>query len=548
MNAGRIIYARWLSVAIPFVYFLLWSTAFSTAYPGLRRRNYPHLAEPSAIREPKDSETPPHKPHKFKGPLWCDGPITAGPTADREAYVCEGQTLCKGATGCDGPLTCTGSWFDDEGMLACRGDLLCDGALSCNEITPAACLPGLRGMPDWALGLLLGFLILISGAITGCTAAVMQGALDLENKVARDIMKPIPDVKMLDVKDRMNIGRWKKVINWGYSRIPVYSSIEENRRADSPYQDCPIKIWGYLHCFVELAVLIAIVEKGPPIEPKTQDNTPANNAPPNRVCEGIRDGIFKKLKFIRNEGDYQQPLTQTPKYWTDSPIYKLSREQPLGIVTMEDVLKALLRSPIFDEKDITHYRRRMGHGSGSPERVFESELQSPFARESLNSDELEVESELPAGLAIQLNTKNGGNGSDIASRKEHNSGDKHLSFSKPLVPISSRERRRNALTDPLGGTPRCNSPEGLSSKDKGKGKAFEVRKAMSENNYSTNASDGFELESLTGVSIPSSIFSHSTSTTSHLVDLLGLRGEYTNSSGPGPPTLDEEFPVPVHST
>lgn len=67
-------------------------------------------------------------------------------------------------------------------------------------------------------------------------------------------MKPISDVKMLNVKDRMNIDRWKRVINWGYSRIPVYSSIRENRRADSPYQDCPIKIWGYLHCFVGFTV------------------------------------------------------------------------------------------------------------------------------------------------------------------------------------------------------------------------------------------------------------------------------------------------------
>jgi len=69
-------------------------------------------------------------------------------------------------------------------------------------------------------------------------------------------MKPISDVKMLDVKDRMNIDRWKRVINWGYSRIPVYSALEENRTAVSPYQDCPIKIWGYLHCFVGFTVLL----------------------------------------------------------------------------------------------------------------------------------------------------------------------------------------------------------------------------------------------------------------------------------------------------
>lgn len=261
----------------------------------------------------------------------------------------------------------------------------------------------------------------------------------------------------------------------------------------------------------------------------------------------MRDAICKKLKFIRKEGDYQQPMTQVPKYWTDSSRYKLSREQPLGIVTMEDVLEALLRSSIFDEKDISHSSRRRRNGEDSPREVFESELQRPFSREPLNSERLEVESELPAGPDIQLTPKNGEGNSDSAAREKLNSGNKRLPLSKPLVPLSSKERRRNALTDPLGGTPRRNSPEGLSSKDKGKGKAVEVRKAMSENNYSTNTSDDFELESLTGASVPSSIFSHSTGTTSHLIDLLGLRGQYANSSDFYLSTLDEESSASAHS-
>ena len=261
----------------------------------------------------------------------------------------------------------------------------------------------------------------------------------------------------------------------------------------------------------------------------------------------MRDTIFKKLKFIRKEGEYQQPMTQVPKYWTGSSRYKLSREQPLGIVTMEDVLKALLRSSIFDEKDISHSRRRRGTGEDSLREVFERESQRPFSREPLTSERLEIESELPAGLDIQLAPKNGEGSSESAARGKHNSGNKHLSSPKPLVPLSSKERRGNALTDPLGGTPRQNSPEKLSSKDKGKGRAFEVRKAMSESNYSTNASDDFELESLTGASVPSSIFSHSTGTTSHLMDLLGLRGQYANSSDFYLSTLDEESSASANS-
>ncbi|RPA99177.1 hypothetical protein L873DRAFT_1843730 [Choiromyces venosus 120613-1] len=751
MNTRKIIYARWLSVAIPLLCFLLWTTTSSTAYPCLRRRNYLHLFEPNPAHKPLDPAIflKPQK-IKLKGPLRCNGTITPVSIDGETTYVCEGQALCKGTTSCIGALTCTDSWFNDKGRLACKGGLLCDGRLACNETLPATCLPGLRMMPDWALGIFLGLLILISGFITGCTAAlnslageelgiytrketaankklsekisqlktfnnlwviscllmcsvtinlslplisaclldnhlwglllsagllivigeilpqiifsrypvallrklmwfiyiilalyaipagilvlifdhavdcrhgseegsiiyitkisalvnlrsrwkgkggnpsvdsvrVMQGALDLENKVAGDIMKPISDVKMLDVKDRMNIDRWKKVISWGYSRIPVYSSLEENRGADSPYQDCPIKIWGCLHCFDmmspdpkevttlrsfpihELPIVdedyplwdllhlfqkgfshIAIVEKVPRVEPETPANSLVENPPPPKCvwrCAG--DAICKKLKFIEKEGDHPQPVARAPRYWTGSSIYKVSREQPSGIVTMEDVLKALLRSPIFDEKDTSHSRRRMACENGSPRGVFESELQEPFSRESLNTEELEPENQIPTGLTIQLATRNENKSSESIARRTPNSGNKHLSFSKPLVPLSNRERRGNALTDPLGGTSRRNSPKIISSKAKGKGKAVEVRKAISENDYSKGSLDDFELETFTGDSIPSSIFSHSTGTTSNWVDLLGLRGEYTNSSDFGLSTLEEESSASVHST
>jgi len=292
---------------------------------------------------------------------------------------------------------------------------------------------------------------------------------------------------------------------------------------------------------------IAIVEKVLRVEPKTPDNALVNSSPQKWTWRNVGDTICEKLKFTRKERDGQQPITRVPRYWTGSSRYKLSREQPLGIVTMEDVLRALLRSSIFDEKDISHYRRRRGNEEDSPREVLESELQRPFSREPLNNEGLEVERELPAGLDIQLAPKNGEGSADSAARGKHNSGNTHLSFSKPPVPLSSKQRRANALTYPLGGTPRRNSPETLFPKDKGKGKASEVSTAMSENNYSTNASDDLELESLTGASVPSSIFSHSTGTTSHLMDLLGLKGQCGNSSGSGLSTLDEANSASAHS-
>lgn len=82
---------------------------------------------------------------------------------------------------------------------------------------------------------------------------VTQGALYLEDKVAKDIMKPISEVKMLNMNARMDIGRWTNVIGWGYSRIPVYTLVADDQGVYSPYQDWPIKIWGYLYSFVRLA-------------------------------------------------------------------------------------------------------------------------------------------------------------------------------------------------------------------------------------------------------------------------------------------------------
>ncbi|KAG0126915.1 hypothetical protein HOY82DRAFT_593587 [Tuber indicum] len=570
MNPRRIIYARWLSVAIPLLYFLLWTTTSSTAYPYPHSRNYLHLIEPSPTHELEDSAEL-SRPHKLKGPLWCNGTITAE-AAGEETHL----------------------W----GLLLSAGLLITVG-----EVLPQIIFPrypvAILGNMMWFIYIILalyaipaGILVLIlhytvgrgprerriihntkqlsalvdlhprrkgkAGKLSVDSVRVMLGALDLENRVAGDIMKPISDVKMLDVKDRMNIHRWKEVINWGHLLIAIQDMMSPDPGEVTTLRSVPIHalpivpedypLWDLLHLFQEGLSHIAVVEKVTRVEPKQLDDIPVNNPASNWGWIGVWEAIRKNLKFIRKEGDHQQPVTHAPKYWTDSSIYRVPREQPLGIVTMEDVLKPLLRSSIFDEKDISHCRRRRGNGNDSPRRVFESELQSPFSGGSLDSEELEIESELPGGLAIRVATRNGNKGSDSTVRRKQNSGNNDLSFSKPLAPLSGRDRRRKALSDPLGGAPIYNSPNRLPSKANGKRKGFEARKAMSENNYSTNASDDFELESFTETSVPSSIFSHSTGNTSYLMDLLVLTGEHTNSSDFSLSTLDEERSVPVHNT
>lgn len=80
-----------------------------------------------------------------------------------------------------------------------------------------------------------------------------------------------------------------------------------------------------------------------------------------------------------------QPLC-IPKYWTDDRDYLTSRGKPIGIVTLEDVIEALIQTSILDEKDISLGRRRMkGNSSPNSSRMATSSEQTRalISRESL---------------------------------------------------------------------------------------------------------------------------------------------------------------------
>lgn len=74
----------------------------------------------------------------------------------------------------------------------------------------------------------------------------------MEKKVARDIMKPLNEVKMKSVDSRMNFRSWAEISDWGYSRVPVYKSLGDDQDTGSTYSDFNIKIMGFLHAFVSL--------------------------------------------------------------------------------------------------------------------------------------------------------------------------------------------------------------------------------------------------------------------------------------------------------
>lgn len=85
---------------------------------------------------------------------------------------------------------------------------------------------------------------------------VLHGALEMEKKVARDIMKPLAETKMKSLDSRMNFHSWTEISDWGYSRIPIYKLLDDGRDTDTAYSDFNIKIIGFLHTSVRTIRLL----------------------------------------------------------------------------------------------------------------------------------------------------------------------------------------------------------------------------------------------------------------------------------------------------
>lgn len=124
---------------------------------------------------------------------------------------------------------------------------------------------------------------------------------------------------------------------------------------------------------------MAIVERG--MEEIGISDSPADVSPGASFVQMAKEEwqkIQKKICPCRSKPPTipkPRPL-YIPKYWTDDKDYLSSRGKPIGIVTLEDVIEALLQSSILDEKDISLGRRRM-KGTPNSSRIVTSSEQTP---------------------------------------------------------------------------------------------------------------------------------------------------------------------------
>lgn len=123
-----------------------------------------------------DHESPFEELLSLEGPLLCHGNLTVQSSEPQDYPLsCDGGISCQGTTSCNDTLVCSRDWINLNGSLVCNGELFCNGTLNCNK-GPAhpACLPGLGRLPLPTLAILIVFLIVISGGISGLKSAFMS--------------------------------------------------------------------------------------------------------------------------------------------------------------------------------------------------------------------------------------------------------------------------------------------------------------------------------------------------------------------------------------
>lgn len=176
---------------------------------------------------------------------------------------------------------------------------------------------------------------------------IIQGAIDIQNKKIQDIMIPFQRVMSLSIMKNLNTKTVKKILKWGFSRIPVY--IEKDKNA----------IIGYLL----IKSLIGVdLSQGKTLEELINDSIVTLRKPlyvsPNDPIGNLlaRFKIGKShMAIVTNNS---QQMEENMKKYLEDDSFDSDENQPkaeipkvLGIITLEDVIESTLREEILDEAD-----------------------------------------------------------------------------------------------------------------------------------------------------------------------------------------------------
>lgn len=171
------------------------------------------------------------------------------------------------------------------------------------------------------------------GELTDVETTILKGALDFSRKKAADIMVPLKDVFMLDANEHIDAEAVARIWQSGRSRIPVCDRERTN-------------VIGMLFAKDLLVV-------------RTDDNLTVRTIltfygqPVVRVWSDQHlDAIFTEFK----SGKCHLAIVQEVNAASDDvdPYY-----EPVGILTLEDVMEELIQDQILDENDDTTGNKRL---------------------------------------------------------------------------------------------------------------------------------------------------------------------------------------------
>lgn len=156
------------------------------------------------------------------------------------------------------------------------------------------------------------------GELTDDEVTIIASVLDLKEKSVEQIMTPLEDVFTLSEDAILDETLMEEIVCAGYSRIPIY-------RHDDP------------HNFIGMLLVKRLITYDPedhiPVRQFTINALP--EVPPNTSCLDI-------LNFFQEGRSHMAMVTSEPGGFGE----------PVGVITLEDVIEELLGEEIVDESDV----------------------------------------------------------------------------------------------------------------------------------------------------------------------------------------------------
>jgi CBS domain containing-hemolysin-like protein len=210
---------------------------------------------------------------------------------------------------------------------------------------------------------------------------IISGALDLKTKRVADVMIKLNDVFMLHEDEKLNFENIVKIYNTGYSRVPVYQSSRED-------------IVGWFHIKD-----LTLVDPDDEIKIKKLISIYKHK---NEYCYS-NDDLCEMFEIFRR-GTHMSFVLELVQNADTDPY-----EKCVGIITLHDVLEALIQLNIYDEiKGYTTLSNKPAHGSNYLKKLIENYRRMSLLGSNDNSSNTYTDSVISREVSlpsISLQTK-----------------------------------------------------------------------------------------------------------------------------------------------